>query len=170
MPYTGGLSYHTYPSPNSDANGPWVPATYIFNNSYVYGFPAWLRSDVTPPSADVPPARRSIISEFGWNPGQMARCKTPQSTVWPTRQDGAQVGTLERGKDCGAMDGQIHPFSSDAKYFVQYQRYGAEVVAVWQVNGREKADDGSSVPSMASGISDNQLLAWLVDYRNAVYP
>jgi hypothetical protein len=148
----GGMSYHTYPSPNWDAHLPWAGPPRIYNNSWVSDFPGWLRSEVDTR------ARRSIITEFGWNPGQMHRCGYSQSTVWWPEPNGRVIGETGRGQMCSAMDGVPHPFQDDTYWFLQDQLHGAEVLAVWLVAGNEHRSNG-----VVGG--DRHL--WLDAYRNS---
>lgn len=108
------LTYHTYPGPNFDSDG----AGGIKNNSWPF-FSSWLRTNIDNGSV------RSMITEFGWNPGQMERsdCNMAQHKTWPS------TGT------CAASDARTHTFDNDIKRFLAYQRYKAEVVAVWMTRG-----------------------------------
>jgi len=139
----GGMTYHTYPAPNYDAHLPHVGPGIIYNNSYVWGFPGWLQSQVDTR------ARRSMITEFGWNVGQMHRCGYSQSTIWPPEGDlkvldprFAPNGNGVRGTRCSAMDGVAHPFHTDILNFQNTQWHGAEVIAVWLVDGNESRSNG----------------------------
>jgi hypothetical protein len=115
------LAYHTYPAPNYDTDG----AGGIINNSWPW-FDDWLRTNVT--SGVI----RTVITEFGWNPGQMQLCDLHQYDAWPG------TGT------CAANDGRTHSFENDLSGFVARHRHGAEVVAVWIVRGWIDPTDGAT--------------------------
>jgi hypothetical protein len=161
----GGMAYHTYPAPNWDAHLPYVGPPRIYNNSWVYDFPGWLRDEVDNR------VKRSLITEFGWNPGQMHRCSYSQSTIWWPEPDGRVIDPgppvpspsglpsyANRGLNCSAMDGLAHAFQDDIYWFLQDQLHGAEVLAVWLVAGNEHRSNG-----VVGG--DRHL--WLDAYRNS---
>ncbi len=113
------LTYHTYPAPNYDSDG----AGGIINNSWPW-FDDWLRTNISSGAV------RSMITEFGWNPGQMSWCDARQYEAWPTTTG------------CAPNDGQTHTFEKDVSRFLAAHRHGAEVVAVWIVRGWNDAADG----------------------------
>ena len=113
------LTYHTYPAPNYDSDG----AGGIINNSWPW-FDDWLRTSISSGAV------RSMITEFGWNPGQMSWCKAYQHDPWPTTAG------------CAPNDGRTHTFANDLSRFLAAHRHGAEVVAVWIVRGWSDAADG----------------------------
>ena len=117
----GRLTYHTYPAPNYDADG----SGGIVNNSWTW-FDSWLQTNVTNGTV------RSMITEFGWNPGQMPICNLTQYSSWP----GSGAGS------CSASDGYTHTFDHDVSRFLATQRHNAEVVAVWIIKGWSDRADG----------------------------
>jgi len=116
----GRMTYHTYPAPNYDADG----SGGVINNSWAW-FNSWLQGQINASSV------RTIITEFGWNPGQMARTDCfgaaglTQNSTWPSS---GSVG-------CRAEDGVAHLFENDLARFLAYHRHGAEAVTVWLVRG-----------------------------------
>src|SRR5579875_4122847 len=61
------------------------------NNSWTW-FSSWLQTNITNGTV------RSMITEFGWNPGQMSICGLTQYDSWPG------TGT------CASSDGYTHTF------------------------------------------------------------
>lgn len=143
------FTYHTYPAPNHDADG----AGGIKNNSWTY-FSPWLRTSIDNGSV------RSMITEFGWNPGQMIRpdCNMAQHKTWPA------TGT------CAASDARTHTFDNDIKRFLAYHRYRAEVVAVWMARGWRTEPDPQTTPptyyDTTDGIDQNgNTRTWFHNYQ-----
>ncbi len=132
------LAYHPYPAPNYDAE-----ATYhgLINNAYVKGFDAWTKTNVDNGTL------RSIITEFGWNPGQMTNCGYNQDSTWP--------GAV--GSTCRSNDGYSHKFADDTNKFLLYQRHGAEVVAAWILGGYNDQENGI--------LSNGTVTTWLHYYQ-----
>lgn len=117
----GRMTYHTYPAPNYDSDG----AGGIINNSWPW-FDSWMQTNINNGSV------RSMITEFGWNPGQMQICNLHQYDSWPASGAGS----------CSANDGRTHTFDNDIGRFLAYQRHNAEVVAVWIIKGWDDRADG----------------------------
>lgn len=149
-----------FPAPNWDI---FTNSDRIYNNSWVWGFDGYVQDRIyyiydRDPTSN---ARwRSMITEFGWNPGQMVDCSGPlgryltHNTDWPT--DGVVRTHEQRGSSCYTMDGRTHPFYTDIQLFLQTERARAEVVAVWIVRGWNDRADGAT----SSGV-----LNWLHQYQ-----
>jgi hypothetical protein len=113
------MTYHTYPAPNFDAVG-----GTLTNNSWPY-FSQWVRDSINNGTV------RTMITEFGWNEGQMERadCNTgyymAQHNSWPT------------SGNCAASDRPyVHTLDKDLQRFLtSAERHNAEVVAVWMTRG-----------------------------------
>lgn len=115
----GDFLYHTYPSPSYDAVGGGLS-----NNSWPF-FTSWLTTNIG--NGSIP----SMITEWGWNPGQMINCGLKQYSTWPA--SGA----------CAAHDGVSHTLSHDVKYFLTTsQRHGAQAVTVWLMRGFDDKSEG----------------------------
>ncbi len=115
----GDFLYHTYPVPNYDAVGGGLS-----NNSWPF-FSSWLATNLG--NGSIP----SMITEWGWNPGQMISCGLKQYSTWPA--SGA----------CAAYDGVSHTLSHDVKYFLTTsQRHGAQAVTVWLMRGFDDKSEG----------------------------
>lgn len=158
----GRLNYHVYPAPNYDSAG-----GRVVNNSW-REMPGWLQNRLDGVGY---PRLASIITEFGWNPGQIDRCRVApgvganpdqggnpgftQNIGW--RTNGQRRLHDQRGGDCFTMDGQIHYFWDAVYKFLQTEKANAEVVAAWLVRGDERAD----------GINDNGALPWLQNYQQS---
>ncbi|HQZ91362.1 MAG TPA: hypothetical protein PLR44_15010 [Thermomicrobiales bacterium] len=123
----GRMTYHTYPAPSYDADG----SGGVVNNSWNW-FNTWLQGRVN--SSTV----RTMITEFGWNPGQMARTDCfgasglTQNSTWPST---GSVG-------CRAGDSVTHLFENDLSRFLAYHRHNTEAVTVWIVRGWNNRADG----------------------------
>jgi len=126
----GLMTYHTYPAPNYDAaNGG------VTNNSWNKEFSGstWLTQGINNGTI------RTMITEFGWNPGQMGLsiCNLNEYSQWPNT--GA----------CAANDGYVHTFENDINSFITSpgQLHGANVVAVWiERGGPYKDGNGNRLP------------------------
>lgn len=133
------MTYHTYPAPNYDADG----AGGIINNSWSW-FNSWVQTRVNGGTL------RSIITEFGWNPDQMARQDCITAGTFPSgglTQNHSWPATGTSG--CKAEDGYVHTFENDIARFLANQRHNAEVVAVWIVNGWSTRADGLDANDVA---------------------
>jgi hypothetical protein len=142
----GGLAYHTYPAPNYDTTA----SGGITNNSWPWMDP-WLQERLDPPGGGAPPTR-SMITEFGWNPGQLGRCGYTQTSIWVAAPGASGVA------GCSTNDGYTHRFEQDIAYFLGHQRHRAEVVAVWLIHG----GDGE-----ANGVTNGILNYWLYTYQRS---
>lgn len=141
----GRMTYHTYPAPNYDADG----SGGIVNNSWSW-FNLWVQGQINSGSM------RTMITEFGWNPGQMMRADCfgaaglTQNSTWPASSSAG----------CRAGDGVSHLFESDLNRFLTYQRHGAEAVTVWLVRGWS---DGRADGLDSSGLQKR----WFQNYRTS---
>ncbi len=113
------MTYHTYPAPRFDSDG----SGGVISNSWNW-FDSWLQTNINNGSV------RSMITEFGWNPGAMPPCGMTQYSTWPS------TGS------CAANDGYTHTFDNDLSRFLAYHRHNAEVVAVWIMKGWDDRADG----------------------------
>jgi hypothetical protein len=164
----GGFTYHTYPAPNWDI---FTGSDRIYNNSWVWGFDGYVQDRVYYIFDRNPndPARwRSMITEFGWNPGQMISCSAPlgrtmtHNTDWPT--DGVIRPHEQRGSSCYTMDGRTHRFYTDIDMFLATERARAEVVAVWIVRGYTDETGLQRADGITSG-NPPVVLNWLHRYQ-----
>lgn len=132
----GKMTYHTYPAPNYDTD----TTGGLINNSWPY-FDQWVRDQINALTV------KTMITEFGWNPGQMRICGMKQEWIWS--------GTTGV---CRAEDGRDHQFENDIqKFLTGSELHNAEAVNVWIVKGWVDPEDGSV---RADGLSPNGTQWW----------
>jgi hypothetical protein len=117
------MTYHTYPAPNYNADG----IGGIENNSWTESFDSWVRNEIDS-------GLRTMITEFGWNPGQMTECLAAQHEPWTATQPGPG--------HCPSGDAQTHLFDEDLDHFLDHHRHDAEAVMVWITRGWSEEADG----------------------------
>jgi hypothetical protein len=150
------FTYHTYPSVNYESD----PLGGVESNSYVW-MPQWLKNRVDGVGG---PILRSMITELGWNPGQMNRCNISQHTAWasshgdPGCRPSPYSGTYY-------FDNTINGFlTNPAKH------HNAEAIFVWLVRGPEggSPDQFGVLPDLRSeGVTRNGIVRpWFVWYQN----
>jgi hypothetical protein len=180
----GRVTFHAYPAPNYDLD----TNDHIFNNSYPF-WPTWLRDLIDRDNSPLP----NIITEFGWNPGQMRRfspgvappilpknClewgEVAQFASWPAGGPNGGCGTEDPQPDNPGINATPHAFYDDALHFIRYQRHKAELVAVWILrNGNDWPLDPIDSPTFpgrhrgadrADGIDDyGNLRPWFTQYK-----
>jgi hypothetical protein len=127
------VSYHLYPAPSKrDAMWGWG----IRNNTFDWMNTTW-QDGINNGTI------RSMITEFGWDPGAMSVCGYTQDSVWQNNQN----------PDCRSADGAPHRFAytpDDPPYYYagdiytiqRYYRRKAETIVVWLTKGWNNAADG----------------------------
>lgn len=124
----------------------------ISNNSWPW-FNAWVQGEINSGRL------RTMITEFGWNPGRMRYVLNDFETC-DKRQHLPWYGSNTL---CPAGDGLTHYFQNDLARFLSSQRHGAEVVAVWIIRGWTDDVDGQS---RAEGLTTTGTVrTWLHEYQ-----
>jgi hypothetical protein len=133
----GKMTYHTYPAPNGEDDVDGIGG--LKNRSWDF-MDDWVKTRITNGTV------KTMITEFGWNPGQMILCNMKQEWIWS-----GSAGA------CPAADGQTHEFEDDIHRFLTGpQLHNAEAVNVWIVKGW--TDETGTI--RADGLSPNGTPWW----------